>query len=141
MTTISLRSTSSENPRTERNIEDETAGEVPASAAPEPVLRVVPTYFGVQAILALVGEMDTSNNDTLREAVDHCLASQPEALSLDLSGLTYCGATSARALRWALQRAEADNVKFHLVAPPPWLRRVLTAIHAHDLLAATSDPA
>jgi anti-anti-sigma regulatory factor len=76
----------------------------------------------------------------VREAVDHCLEQQPDALSLDLSGLTYCGATGARSLRWALQRAEADNVEFHLVAPPPWLRRVLTAIQAHDLLATAADP-
>lgn len=140
MTTTSPRSVPSEDPRAERNIEDDTAGEVPGSAPTEPLLRVVPTHFGGQAILALVGELDTSNAHTVREAVDHCLAEQPEALSLDLSGLTYCGATGARALRWALQRAEADTVKFHLVAPPPWLRRVLTAIQADDLLAATADP-
>ena len=139
MTMISPRSLSSEDPRAERNIEDEAAGEVPGSAPTQPLLRVVPTHFGVQAILALVGEIDTSNAHTVREAVDHCLAQRPEALSLDLSGLTYCGASGARALRWALQRAEADTVKFHLVAPPPWLCRVLTAIGAHDLLAAT-DP-
>jgi anti-anti-sigma factor len=140
MTTISPRSVSSEDPRAERNIEDETAGEVLVPVMAEPLLRVVPTHFGVQAILALVGEIDTSNVHTVREAVDHCLARQPEALSLDLSDLTYCGATGARSLRWALQRAEADTVKFHLVAPPPWLCRVLTAIGAHDLLAATADP-
>jgi anti-anti-sigma factor len=139
--TISPFSTSSENQGVWRNVEGEAAVDRPGSAVPEPLLQVVPTHFGDQAILALVGEIDTSNAHTVREAVDHCLARQPEALSLDLSGLTYCGATGARALRRALQRAEADDVKFHLVAPPPWLRRVLTAVQAHDLLAATSDPA
>jgi stage II sporulation protein AA (anti-sigma F factor antagonist) len=105
------------------------------------MLRVVPTHFGGEAILALVGELDTSNADTVCEAVDHCLARHPDALSVDLSGLTYCGATGARSLRWALRRAEDNNVEFHLVAPSSWLRRVLTTVGAHDLLAVTSAPA
>jgi anti-anti-sigma factor len=137
--TISPVSASSKSLSVGRNTDGETAVSRPGTVAPEPLLRVVPTHFGAQAILALVGEMDTSNTDTMREAVDHCLARQPDALWRDLSGLTYCGATGVRSLRWALQRAEADNVEFRLVAPPPWLRRVLTAIQAHDLLAATSD--
>jgi anti-anti-sigma factor len=138
--TTSPVSASSESPSVGRNTHGETAVTRPGTVAPKPLLRVVPTHFGAQAILALVGEMDTSNTDTMRAAVDHCLARQPDALWLDLSGLTYCGGTGARSLRWALQRAKAGNVEFCLVAPPPWLRRVLTAIQAHDLLAATSDP-
>jgi anti-anti-sigma factor len=137
--TISPFSTSSEDQGDWRNADGEPAVDRPGDGGAEPLLQVVPTHFGVQAILTLVGEIDTSNAHAVREAVDHCLARQPHVLSLDLSGLAYCGATGARALRWALQRAEADNVEFHLVAPPPWLRRVLTAIQAHALLAATSD--
>ena len=138
--TTSPRSASSASPGHWKITEGVSALDVPGSTLPEPLLRVVPTRFGVQAVLALVGELDTSNTHIVRETVDQCLSGKPGALFLDLGGLTYCGATGARSLRWALRRAEADNVEFHLVAPPPWLRRVLTAIDANDLLAATSDP-
>jgi anti-anti-sigma factor len=113
----------------------------PRSVPPEPLLRIVPTHIGGHAILALVGEMDTSNSDTVGEAVARCLARKPHTLSLDLSGLTFCGGGGIHTLHWALQQARADNVELHIVAPAPSLRRVLTAMQAHDLLAATSDPA
>jgi anti-anti-sigma factor len=139
MMTISPFSASSESRYVGHNVGGGTAADGSGSAVSEPRLRVVPTHFGAQTILALVGELDRSNTDTMREAVDHCLARQPGALSLDLSGVTYCGAAGARSLRWVLRRAEAGNVEFRLVALPAWLRRVLTAVEAHDLLAATSD--
>jgi anti-anti-sigma factor len=128
------------NPRVGRNAAGEADREVPDSVPPEPLLRVIQTCLGVHTVLALVGEVDTSNTHTVREAVGHCLARKPDTLSLDLSGLTFCGAGGVHSLRWALGRAEADNVEFRIVEPPPWLRRVLAAIQAHDLLAATSDP-
>jgi hypothetical protein len=53
--TISSFSTSSENQGVWRNVDGEAAVERPGSAVAEPLLRVVPTHFGVQAILALVG--------------------------------------------------------------------------------------
>ncbi|WP_445183493.1 STAS domain-containing protein [Pseudonocardia sp. Cha107L01] len=134
-------STSPESPSVGRNTDGAAAVKRPGTVAPEPPLRAVPTHFGGEAILALVGEIDTSNTNIVREAVDQCLARRPDVLLLDVSGLTYCGATGVRGLRWALRRTEADNVEFHLVAPPPWLRRVLTAVRAHDLLAASSDSA
>jgi stage II sporulation protein AA (anti-sigma F factor antagonist) len=136
--TINRFSAPSDNPTVGRNTEGETAGETPGVAPPGPRLRAVPTQFDGQAVLALVGELDTSNTHTVRGAVENCLSRQPDALSLDLSGLTYCGAAGTRSLSWALRRAEADNVEFHIVASPPWLHRVLTAIQARDLLAATS---
>ena len=132
-------STSSENQGVERSAGGEPVVDRFGAAVTAPPLQVVPTYFGAEAILALVGELDRSNARTVCVAVDHCLARHPDALSLDLSGLTFCGATGVRGLRWALRVAEAENVEFRLVAPPPWLRRVLMAVQAHDLLAATSD--
>jgi hypothetical protein len=83
--------------------------------------------------------MDTSNTHT-RQAVVHCLARRPDTLLVDLSGLTFCGPGGIHWLHWALRRAEAASVEFRIVAPASWLRRVLTAIQAHDLLAATADP-
>jgi anti-sigma B factor antagonist len=136
----SLFSASSENPRVRRNADGETDREAPGSAPPEPLLRVIQTRLGVHTVLALVGEMDASNTHTVREAVAHCLARKPDTLYLDLSGLAFCGAGGIHSLRWALRRAEADNVEFRIVEPPVWLRRVLTAIEAHDLRGATSDP-
>ncbi|HTF46178.1 MAG TPA: STAS domain-containing protein [Pseudonocardia sp.] len=138
--TISPFSASSEKSRVWRNTDGETDLEMPGSAPPEPLLRVIPTQFGVHAIVILVGEMDASNAHTVREVVAHCLARKPGTLSLDLSGLTFCGGGGIHSLDWALRRAEADNVEFRIVAPAPWLCRVLTAIQDHDLLAATSDP-
>jgi anti-anti-sigma factor len=124
-----------------RNADGETDLEAPASVPPRPLLRIAPTHLDGHAILALVGEMDTTNTDTVRDAVTHCLARKPHTLSLDLSGLSFCGGGGIHTLHWALQQAEADNVGFHIVAPTPWLRRTLTAIQAYDLLAVTSDPA
>jgi anti-anti-sigma factor len=132
-------SASPEHPRLWRNVADETDPGAPGSAPPEPLLQVIPTHLGGHTTLALVGEMDTSNTHTVREAVAHCLELKPAALSIDLSGLTFCGGGGIHSLDWALRRAEADHVECRIVAPPPWLRRVLTAIQAHDLLAAISD--
>jgi anti-anti-sigma regulatory factor len=67
-----------------------------------------------------------TNTHTVREAVAHCLARKPDTLSLDLSGLTFCGGGGIHSLHWALQRAEADNVEFRIVAPAP-----LVAPRAH----------
>ncbi|MDT7642829.1 MAG: polymerase sigma-B factor [Pseudonocardiales bacterium] len=136
----SLFSAPSGNPRVRRNTDGETDLEMHRSAPPEPLLRVIATCLGADTVLALVGEMDTTNTDTVREAVGHCLARKPDTLLLDLSGLTFCGAGGIHTLHWALRRAEADKVEFRLVAPAPWLRRVLTAIQAHELLAATAHP-
>jgi anti-anti-sigma factor len=128
------------NPRVRRNTDGETELEMPRSAPPEPLLRVIATCLGIDTVLALVGEMDTSNTHTARQAVIDCLARKPDTLLLDLSGLTFCAAGGIHTLHWALRRAQADNVEFRIVAPASWLRRVLTAIQAHDLLAATADP-
>jgi len=136
----SLYSASSGDPRVWRNADGEPDLEVIGAAAPEPLLRVIATCLGVDTVLALVGEMDTSNTDAVREAVVHCLARKPATLLVDLSGLTFCGAGGIHCLRWALRRAEADSVGFRIVAPASWLCRVLNASQAHDLLAATADP-
>jgi anti-sigma B factor antagonist len=129
----------SENIRAWRDDDGETDVRRPGSAPPEPLLRLVPTHLEGHAILALVGEMDTTNTDAVREAVARCLTRKPATLSLDLSGLTFCGGGGIHTLNWALERAEADNVEFSIVAPTPTLRRVLTAIQARELLAATAD--
>jgi anti-anti-sigma factor len=136
----SLFSASSGDPRVWRSSDGETDLEVIRAAAPEPLLRVIATCLGVDTVLALVGEMDTSNTDAVREAVVHCLARKPATLLVDLSGLTFCGAGGIHCLRWSLRRAEADSVEFRIVAPASWLCRVLNASQAHDLLAATADP-
>jgi anti-anti-sigma factor len=136
----SLFSTSSGSPRVGRSTDGDTDREVPGSAPPEPLPRVIQTYLGGHTVLALVGEMDASNAHTVREALARCLAPKPDTLNLDLSGLASCGGAGIHSLRWALRRAEADSVEFRIVEPPVWLRRVLTAIEAHDLLGATSDP-
>lgn len=136
----SLYSASSGDPRVWRNPDLETDLEVTGAAAPEPLLRVIATCLGVDTVLALVGEMDTSNTDTVREAVVHCLARKPDTLLVDLSGLTFCGADGIHCLHWALRQAESDSVEFRIVAPASWLCRVLNASQANDLLAATADP-
>lgn len=123
--TTSPFSASLEKPRVWRNVDGETDLEGPGSAPPEPLLRVIPTHLGGHTILAAVGEMMT-NTHTVREAVAHCLARKPDTLSLDLSGLTVRGGGRIHSLRWALQRAEADNVEFRIVAPAP-----LVAPRAH----------
>ncbi|WP_445187295.1 STAS domain-containing protein [Pseudonocardia sp. Cha107L01] len=113
---------------------------MPGSAPPEPLLRAIPTWRGVDTVLGLVGELDASDTHTVREAVLRCLARKPDTLSLDLSGLTFCGAAGIHCLCWALGRAEADHVEFRIVAAPSWLCRVLTATEDYDLLAAISGP-
>ena len=128
-----------ENTRAWRNADDDADLEPSAAAPPEPPLRLIPTHVDGHTILALIGEMDTTNTNVVREAVAHCLEQKPCALLLDLSGLTFCSGGGIHTLHWALRRAEADNVEFHIVALTPTLRRVLTAIQAHDLLAATAD--
>jgi hypothetical protein len=138
--TTSPFSASLEKPRVWRNVDGETDLEGPGSAPPEPLLRVIPTHLGGHTILALVGEMDMTNTHTVREAVAHCLARKPDTLSLDLSGLTVRGGGGIHSLRGHCSEPKPTMSNSASWPLRPWLRRVLTAIRAHDLLAATSDP-
>jgi hypothetical protein len=87
-------SSESENADVWPKADGEADLETPPAVPPEPrepLLRVVPTHLDGHATLALVGEMDTTNTDTVRQAVTRCLAQKPRTLSVDLRGLSFCG--------------------------------------------------
>jgi anti-anti-sigma factor len=106
-----------------------------------PLLTTEEHRRGAHTVLTLTGEIDLSNEHTVRAAVELCLRRAPHRLCVDLSGLTFCGVAGVHALRWALRRARAGNSEFQIVGASAWLRRLFDLAEAGDLLAVTRSAA
>jgi anti-sigma B factor antagonist len=106
---------------------------VPQSGVP--ALLALPSQEDGQAVLTLVGEIDVTTVDVVREAVRNCLRECPARLSLDLRSVTFCDAAGVRALRQAEREAATARAEFRIIAPGPMVVRVLTLADAADLLS------
>jgi anti-anti-sigma factor len=88
-----------------------------------------------QRTLTLAGSIDVTTDETVRDSAARCLREQPDVLILDLSELNVCDSTGVGALRWVLRRAALVGATVCVIPPGEHLRRVLTTLRAHDLLA------
>lgn len=100
-----------------------------------PVLEAVPVDSGDQVILVLVGDLDMSTDEVLRQAVADALGRHPASLALDVSALAFCDVRGLRALRWTLTRARAERIAVRILAADDQLRHLFTLAGARDLLA------
>lgn len=71
------------------------------------------------------GEVDVSNANELRDAVDAALAATPAKVEVDLSGLKYIDSTGIGVLVGASHRAEETGRAFEVANPQTNVRRVL----------------
>jgi anti-anti-sigma factor len=88
-----------------------------------------------QRTLTLAGNIDVTTDETVRDSAARCLRDQPDVLIVDLSELNFCDSTGVRALRWVLRRAALVGATVCVIPPGEHLRRALTLLRAHDLLA------
>jgi anti-sigma B factor antagonist len=76
-------------------------------------------------VLTPAGEVDISTAPLLRRAVRQAVESDPRAVVVDLSGLTFCGSTGLVALMDAKAHAGSRGVGFGTAGGRPIMLRVL----------------
>lgn len=84
--------------------------------------------------LAVVGEVDVSCADDLRDALDQCLDEGPASLEVDLSETSYIDSTGIGVLVGAAVHASEANASFAVVAPQRNVARVLTLLGVDERL-------
>lgn len=75
--------------------------------------------------VSVVGEVDVSNADELRDATDAALEKKPTAIAVDLSEVAYIDSTGIGVLVGAAHHAADAGVAFEVDKPQPNVRRVL----------------
>jgi anti-anti-sigma factor len=91
--------------------------------------------------LAVAGELDISNLDRLREAVDAILA-RPHltALVLDFSPLDFIDSSGVQVLTGAKRTADSRGVGFWVINAHGKVLRVLSILGLDQVLFATEQP-
>ncbi len=90
----------------------------------ESLLQTVPTAGGI----ALTGELDASNAELLEAALRPLIGSAAGRLELDLARLGFIDATGCQVLRDAAEQLRTRGGRLLLVAPQPWVGRVLALL-------------
>lgn len=78
--------------------------------------------------LAVTGEIDVSNADTFREALNKLIAPDRKAVIVDMTKVPYIDSTGIGVLMGATHRAEEENVKLTVVCPHENILRVLSML-------------
>ena len=70
-------------------------------------------------VVAFEGELDLDREADMEAAVDHALAAGPDAIHIDLTGVTFIDSSGLRALCAAHRQAEATGVELTILGPRP----------------------
>lgn len=70
-------------------------------------------------VIAITGEIDISNADRLRDAIDMALEQPTELVSLDFSGVSYIDSTGIGVLVGAAHHADEHGKRFEVVNAQP----------------------
>ncbi|GAB3162099.1 hypothetical protein GCM10027059_13990 [Myceligenerans halotolerans] len=76
------------------------------------------------AVITLVGELDSSTAATFRSTIEDAVATEPQRLLLEMSGLTYLSSAGLRCLVFARQKMGSD-VDIVLIATRPAVRETI----------------
>lgn len=87
-----------------------------------------------KTVVAVQGEVDVSNADQLREALDNALADSGEELEVDLSNVAYIDSTGIGVLVGAAHRASDANMRFAVANPQRNVARVLGMLGVNEEL-------
>lgn len=79
---------------------------------------------GARHVLVLSGELDLASSPALEEALRGICTDSTEALTVDLSTLTFMDSTGLRVLLLAKELCERHGCEFLLVAGPPQIQRL-----------------
>lgn len=80
---------------------------------------------GAASAVVVSGEVDVSNADELRSALDTALASSAPALTVDLAEVPYIDSTGIGVLVGAAHRAAEKDVRLEVARPQRNVARVL----------------
>ncbi|GII25812.1 STAS domain-containing protein [Planosporangium mesophilum] len=91
--------------------------------------------------LAVAGELDISNLDRLRHAVDGVLAEPGvTALVLDLRPLQFIDSSGVQVLMRGRRTAAGRGIDFGILNAHGKVLRVLSVLGVHDVLSITEQP-
>ena len=82
-----------------------------------------PTPHG--AVLTAVGVLDIATTPELRTRLDEALADGPDALTVDLTDVTFIDSSGLRSLLGASRRADERSGQVVLRSPSPAVQRLL----------------
>jgi anti-anti-sigma factor len=88
-------------------------------------LVIVAEHHGRQSVLRLLGELDLSNRDFLRGAIDGALEHGPQVLVLDLSGLSFMDCSGLRVVLGTHKHLAEDQRQLFLAGSRPIVRRLI----------------
>jgi len=88
-------------------------------------LVIVTEHHGRQSVLRLLGEVDLSNKNFLRDAIDGALGHGPQVLVLDLSGLSFMDCSGLRVLIGTHKHLSEDQRQLFLAGSRPLIRRLI----------------
>lgn len=89
-----------------------------------PQLELHDEASGDRHVLVLSGELDLASSPTLDEALRGICTDGTEALTVDLSGLTFMDSTGLRVLLRAKELCERHGCEFLVIAGPPQIQRL-----------------
>ena len=75
--------------------------------------------------VALHGEVDVMTVDQVRVALSEAIGSQPRAIEVDLSDLSFIDSTGLGALIFGFQRSRDQNIAFRLARPSSGVHQIL----------------
>lgn len=88
-------------------------------------LSIKTTTDAGASTVTVTGEVDVSNANELREALDAVLGQTPAGISVDLAQVAYIDSTGIGVLVGAATRSADAGVTFAVTNPQPNVRRVL----------------
>ena len=86
------------------------------------------THTDKQTTINVIGEVDVSNADLLRGALDEAFGSNAEVVRVDLSSASYIDSTGIGVLVGAAHRAADANRAFAVLNPQRNVARVLAML-------------
>jgi anti-anti-sigma factor len=110
----------------------------PDGPADPPYLSITTDHLGQRVVLRLRGELDVSNLDSLRQALDSLLETGPQALAVDLAKLSFADCGGLSVLVSAHKRLAEQGQGLILTDPQPLVRRLL-AVTGLDTLFRIDD--
>ncbi len=87
---------------------------------------------GQNAVITLPAEIDATNAEQIRQALESAASHDAAVLIIDMSQTTFCDSAGVNAIIAAHHQATAAGTQLRLVAPP--LMRILTLVGVDQLV-------
>jgi len=111
-----------------------------SEAVPEALrVDVSPATEGTPALIVLSGEMDILSVSQFAEAMVELEQSSPEAVVIDVGGLTFIDSSGINALVQTARSVEERGGRVVLASPDSHVQRVFAITHVNDIVAVAAD--